>query len=170
MPVIWDVYQSKTYKLRKRIKGVHTICIQTDTFVNIKGFVFTAFNKGTEQIWAAENNKIYGDEFHVEGDVVKGIGNNVSIEFENMDFGKGVNCIEICGTSYVDVNTIHIMFTAEDGSTGRQMVPFEYSEENVVKKFDISTVKGKNKVTFIFLPGSRFDFNWFRFSSYSEGK
>lgn len=31
------------------------------------------------------------------------------------------------------------------------------------KTFDINPLKGKNKVTFVFLPGSNFDFEWFRF-------
>lgn len=163
-PVIWGVYQPEKYQLKHRIKGVHTICIETQDFINIKGFRFTRLNKGTAQIQAGEHNKIYGDAFEVCGQVVNGIGNNVSIEFNQMDFAEGVNTLTICGTSYVQENTIHIMFVAEDGSSSRQMVAFEYGANEETKTFALNPITGCNKVIFIFLPGSKFDFNWFRFS------
>ncbi len=162
-PVIWGVYQPETYKLNKRIKGVHTICIRTKEFLNLKGFTFTRLNKGTEMIFAGEHDKIYGDAFEVSGNSVNGIGNNVSIEFAGMDFKDGVNRIEVCGNSYIDVNTINMIFADETGKETRQMLEFTHSEGVETRTFDITPVKGMMKVIFVFLPGSKFDFDWFRF-------
>lgn len=162
-PVIWDVYQKESFKLKHRIRGVHTICIRTEDFVNIKGFRFISPNKGLERISATEHDKIYGDEYELGTDSVKGIGNNVSIDFDGMDFGEGVSRLIIKGTSYIEVNTLNIIFTDADGKQTRQMLGFEHTDGPEEKAFDIERVSGLNKVTFVFLPGSRFDFEWFRF-------
>ena len=162
-PVIWDVYQGEKYKLNKRIKGVHDIYFLTREFLNIRDMVFTRPDKGLAQINAADNDKIYGDDFQVSGTSVNGIGNNVSIEFNDMDFHDGVTSIMVKGTSYTEVNTINIIFTDEKGTQTRQMLEFTHTDDAEVKTFEIREVKGLNKVTFVFLPGSHFDFDWFRF-------
>lgn len=162
-PVVWDVYQKERFRLKHKIRGVHTICILTDDFINIQDFRFIQPDKGFAQRSAAEHDKIYGDEYEVCEDSVKGIGNNVSIDFEGMDFGGGASGLVIKGTSYIDVNTLHVIFTDADGVQTRRMLGFEHTDGPEEKRFDIGTVKGLNKVTFVFLPGSRFDFEWFRF-------
>lgn len=80
-----------------------------------------------------------------------------------MDFKDGVSRITIKGTSYTEVNTLNIIFAGEDGSQTRQMIEFTHTDDAVEKTFDINPIKGKNKVAFVFLPGSNFDFEWFRF-------
>lgn len=162
-PVIWDVYQGEKFKLNKRIKGIHTICLLTKEFINIRDFIFTKPDKGLAQINAADNDKIYGDDFVVCGTSVNGIGNNVSIDFDDMDFGDGVRSIIVKGTSYTEVNTINIIFTDESGVQTRQMLEFLHTDSAEEKTFEIKEIKGLNKVTFVFLPGSHFDFDWFRF-------
>lgn len=162
-PVIWEVYQGETFKLKHRIRGLHTICILTDDFVNIQGFRFTKPDKGFERIPAVCNDKIYGDEYEVRENSIDGIGNNVSIDFDDMDFGDGASRIAIRGISYIDVNTINIIFTDEEGNQTRQMLSFEHTDGWEEKTFDLRPVKGMNKVTFVFLPGSKFDFEWFKF-------
>lgn len=162
-PVIWDVYQPEKYKLKHRIKGTHTLCLLTREFMNIRDLVFTKPDKGLARIDAADNDKIYGDDFKVHGSSVTGIGNNVSLDFNDMDFGQGVSKITIKGTSYIEVNTINLIFVSEDGSQTRQMIEFTHTDKAEEKTFDIKPVKGLNKVTFVFLPGSKFDFDWFRF-------
>lgn len=82
---------------------------------------------------------------------------------DDMDFKDGVSRITIKGTSYTEVNTLNIIFAGEDGSQTRQMIEFTHTDDAVEKTFDINPIKGKNKVTFVFLPGSNFDFEWFRF-------
>ncbi|MCM1307518.1 MAG: DUF4982 domain-containing protein [Butyrivibrio sp.] len=162
-PVMWEVYQKERFKLKHRIRGVHTICIRTEDFINIKSFCFVSPDKGLALIHAAEYDKIYGDEYELCGDCVKGIGNNVSIDFDGMDFKEGVGRLTIKGTSYIEVNTLNIIFTDAEGRQTRQMLGFEHTDKAEEKTFDIERVSGLNRVTFVFLPGSRFDFEWFRF-------
>lgn len=162
-PVIWDVYQGEKYRLKRRVKGVHTLCLLTKEFINIRDMIFTRPEKGLARIDAADNDKIYGDDFEISNTSVNGIGNNVSIDFNDMDFGSGVHSITVKGTSYIDVNTINIIFTAQDGTQTRQMLEFTHTDSAEEKTFQIKEIKGLNKVTFVFLPGSRFDFDWFRF-------
>ena len=125
--------------------------------------MFTRPDKGFARIDAADNDKIYGDDFKISGSSVTGIGNNVSLDFDDMDFKDGVSRITIKGTSYTEVNTLNIIFVGEDGSQTRQMIEFTHTDDAEEKTFDINPIKGKNKVTFVFLPGSNFDFEWFRF-------
>lgn len=62
----------------------------------------------------------------------------------------------------MDKNTIHIRFAGSDGESN-QLVDFTFSEEYVERTFHLEKVTGLQNVTFIFLPGSSFDFGWFRF-------
>jgi len=80
-----------------------------------------------------------------------------------MDFGEeGASRLIICGRSPIEKNTIHVRFADEDGSMNR-LVEFMYSDGYVERVFDLGRVTGTQKVTFLFLPGSNFDFAWFRF-------
>lgn len=111
---------------------------------------------------AAWCDKIYGDNYEIRGDFVERIGNNVSLEFDNMDFGEeGVSKVIISGRAPID-NTIHIRFENEQGQDSR-LVEFKKSDEYTVKVFELEKVSGRQKVTFLFLPGSNFDFGWFKF-------
>jgi beta-galactosidase len=161
--MIWNVYQEQTYKLARRLKGVTTLCFVLHGKVHIKGFWFTKLMKAYQQLRADENNRIYGDTFTVAEDAIVEIGNNVSLEYDNMDFGgKGFNRLIICGHSPIDKNTIHIRFSGENGEV-KQIAEFLYSEEYVEREFVLDNVTGLQKVTFVFLPGCRFDLKWFRF-------
>ena len=93
-------------------------------------------------------------------DAIEQIGNNVSLEFTDMNFGEtGTDSIVICGRTPLQQNTIQLRFT--DGAT--QVLPFPYSEEYTELRFPLEQVTGEQKVTFVFLPGCNFDFKWFRF-------
>ncbi|MOA44130.1 hypothetical protein D3C78_1663590 [compost metagenome] len=94
---------------------------------------------------------------------MEGIGNNVSLEFAHMEFNsKGASRLIINGSSSIDKNTIHIRFAGENGESN-QLVEFEKSDGYEERVFELEQVTGLQKVTFIFLPGSCFDFGWFRF-------
>lgn len=162
-PVTWDVFKPQTFKLNCSIKGVNTITVVTKDFINLRDFVFAKPDKGFMKLNAAAHDSIYGDDFNISGDSVCGIGNNVSIDFKDMDFKDGVTSLEICGTSYIEVNTINIIFVDEQNNQTRQMLAFEKTDGEFVREFNINKVSGKNKVTFVFLPGTQFDFHWFRF-------
>jgi beta-galactosidase len=163
-PSIWNTYQEETYKLSKRLKGITTLCFVTYRKAHIKGFTFTKLEKAYRQLGANENNGIYGDSFKVLKDSIEEIGNNVTLEFDNMDFGdEGLSSIIIYGRSHIGKNTINIRFNSTDGEILR-IAEFPYSEDYIEKEFILEKVTGMRKVSFIFLPGCRFDFKWFRFT------
>ncbi len=163
-PSIWNVYQEETYKLPRRIKGVTTIGFLLHSKIHLKGFSFTKYEKAISPLLAAECNKVYGDSFVVEKEAVTGIGNNVALEFWDMDFGeKGANQITITGHTPLAVNTIHIRFTPEEGESVHSIAEFTRTTGYEEQHFNIEPLKGKGKVEFVFLPGSSFDFKSFQF-------
>lgn len=162
-PSIWNVYQEETYHLNKRLMGITSICFVLRQKVHIKGFTFKKLNKALAQLMAKECDHIYGDTYHIANESVEGIGNNVSLVFEAMDFGeKGIKKLMICGRSPIEKNTIHVRFKGEAGDSN-QVVDFPYSDGYVEREFSLEKVTGKQMVTFLFLPGCNFDFKWFRF-------
>lgn len=163
-PSIWNVYQEETFRLRRRVKGINTICFTAHDKIHVKGFVFTAPDKAYAQLSSLDNNRIYGDTFTVEADAITGIGNNVSLEYDNMNFGEtGFSKLLICGRTPLENNTIHIRFRGEDGEEVKQIAEFHHSDDYEVQEFTLAPVKGMQKVTFVFLPGCNFDFRYFRF-------
>ncbi|MDQ8733947.1 glycoside hydrolase family 2 TIM barrel-domain containing protein [Paenibacillus sp. LHD-38] len=162
-PSKWNVYQEETYRLTKRLRGITSICFVLRQKVHIKGFSFERQNRAFERNSAASCDRIYGDTFTFADDRVEGIGNNVSLEFSQMAFtGEGVSKLVVNGRSPIDKNTIHIRFAGDNGETN-QLVEFEKSAGYEERVFELEQVTGLQKVTFIFLPGSNFDFGWFRF-------
>ena len=132
--------------------------------MSIQGFRFTYIEKAYAPLTALENTRITGDAFTIEDDAITGIGNNVTLEYENMDFGEdGLSSITICGRSPIEMNTIHVRFYHEDSDVN-QIVEFPYTNDYEEKTYPLEHIKGKCKVNFIFLPGSKFDFKWFRFN------
>jgi beta-galactosidase len=167
-PSKWNVYQEATYRLTKRLRGVTSICFVLHKKVHIKGFSFEPQNQAFAYNSAASCDRIYGDTFAFVEDRVEGIGNNVSLEFTHMDFtSEGASKLVINGRSPIDKNTIHIRFAGENGESS-QLVEFEKSDGYEERVFELGQVMGSQKVTFIFLPGSNFDFNWFRFMPIGE--
>ncbi|WP_309121225.1 glycoside hydrolase family 2 TIM barrel-domain containing protein [Paenibacillus sp.] len=161
-PSKWNVYQEETYRLTKRLRGVTSICFALRRKVHIKGFSFERQSRAFERNQAADCDRMYGDAFAVVGRRVEGIGNNVSLEFHGMDFAaEGASKLIVRGRSPIE-NTIHIRFSGTDGESSR-LVEFEKSDGYEERAFDMEKVSGLRQVTFIFLPGSRFDFDWFRF-------
>lgn len=162
----YNHYQENVYELSDRIKGVQSISIVVYPSIklSLQGFYCTRLEKAYGKLYAVENNMISGDAFTVGEKYITDIGNNVTIEFEHMNFGEeGPSQITICGHSPIPVNTIHIRFFGEDGSEIRHMAEFPQSDDYQELTFPISDFKGSGRVNFIFMPGSKFDFDWFRF-------
>jgi beta-galactosidase len=160
---IWNTYQEETFKLSRRMRGVTTLCFVTDHKAHIKGFAFKRLEKAFARLQASENDRVYGDAFTVAGGAVEGIGNNVTLEFGGMDFGPGgTTGIRIRGRSRVAKNTIHIRFEGEGGN-GAQIAEFPFTEGRIEMEFPLERVSGKQRVSFVFLPGSSFDFESFQF-------
>lgn len=161
---IYITYQPETYKLPRRLTGIKTLCIGARDRLNIQGFCFTRLEKAYTKLYATENTRIYGDSYAINGDAVEKIGNNVALEFEQMDFGEdGFSKLVICGRSHNDVNTVNIHFAGPDDDV-IQKVEIPYSDDYMEHEFSLESAGGMRKVSFMFLPGSSFDFKWFRFS------
>lgn len=159
---IWNMYQEETYSLSKTLKGITSVYFVFNNKVHFKGFIFERKNRAFERNMASDCDKIYGDCYRINGGYVESIGNNVSLEFNSLDFGdKGITRIIIFGRAPID-NTINIRFRGSQGETV-QLVEIKKSDEYTERIFELVRVTGKQDVTFLFLPGSNFDFGWFKF-------
>ncbi|MBR3825913.1 MAG: DUF4982 domain-containing protein [Lachnospiraceae bacterium] len=164
-PSIWNVYQEETWKLPRRLKGVTTLVIALrDRKVHIKGFSFKKQEKAFSTLLAAECNNVYGDTFTRESEAIVGIGNNVTLIYEDMNFGeKGANGVEICSRSPLKGNTVHIQFTTKEGTVFRRVLEIPGTAEYQNQHFELEPLAGEGKIEFIFLPGTNFDMKSCRF-------
>ena len=161
---IWNTYQEETWKLSKRLCGVHTISFVTYDKMHIKGFYFERQLRALCENRALDADSIYGDSFTRSEGAVEGIGNNVTLSFDNMNFGdEGVKEIIITGRALAASNTIHLRMKNESGET-KEILEFPKSSEYTKVCFPIEHKKGRYDISFVFLPGSNFDFKSFRFS------
>lgn len=161
--MIWNVYQPETYKLCTKLKGVTSIYFTADDKYHFKGFTFKEPDKAYEQLYLNQNSRIYGDTFTLDGECITGIGNNVTIEFDGMNFEDApANKLVICGRSKLANNSIHVKFDGDEG-TKTELLEFAGSDEYIERTFEINGAKGNNTVGFVFLPGCDFDFKYFKF-------
>ncbi len=163
-PSIWNQYQEETYRLPERLTGIHCLCFRMRDKVHLKGFRFVKQNRAFTELAAGTADRIYGDSFRQEGTAVRSIGNNVSLIFEEMDFGNTEECmLSIRGETDLPVNTITVRIRNGEGKETTDAVDFTRSGGKD-QSFRMHTPGGDCTVTFIFLPGSSFDFDSFRFS------
>ena len=162
-PSIWNVYQEETYRLSKRLKGITSICFVLRQKVHLKGFSFARQNKAYQTLPVKECDNVYGDSFVLAEDGIENIGNNVTIVFRQMEFGDaGAGKLIICGHTPMEKNAVQLRLGSEGGETV-QMVEFCHTEGVSEQAFSIDRIAGTRTVSFVFLPGSSFDFKWFRF-------
>lgn len=165
-PSVWNVYQEETYRLSKRFRGVTTIALVLRDKIHIKGFVFRRQEKAFGRLFGGEASAVYGDTFTRDGNIVRGIGNNVTVVYDGMDFGtEGAGSVTVCGRTPLAANTIHIHFTDETGETVNRIVEFagkggQGCEEQT---FSIDKLRGKGRIELIFLPGCNFDLEYLQF-------
>ena len=134
--------------------------------VHLKGFYFKKHDRAFSYNSSLDADHIYGDAFNRTDSLVTDIGNNVSLVFEDMDFSdKRASQIRLRGHSPIDLNTIHIRFQSEGGESVNQVVEFTETTEVTDKVFDLEPIEGEGTLTFVFLPGSRFDFEGFQLLS-----
>lgn len=162
-PSIWNVYQEETFGLAKKVKGITTISFVVYQKIHIKGYSFTENEKAWMQLNAIDADAIYGDSFKKKASTVEEIGNNVSLLFEAMDFkDRTISSLTIRGRAPKAGNTIHVRFYNGQEEM-KQIVEFAQCEEWEEQSFSLEPVCGKWDVSFVFLPGSCFDFEWFCF-------
>ena len=138
-----------------------------NVYIHIKGFSFARQEKAYGCLKADDASKIYGDNFRIESGVIKEIGNNVTVSFENMDFGAlGASKVIISGYTPLETNVITILFTDKNGVTTRRSVEFKGAEKArpAEQSFYIERIKGEGKVELVFLPGSNFDLESIQFA------
>ena len=161
---IYNVYSENIFTINRRLFGIHTITIYLLENMFLHGFYFDRTPKAFAKLRALDANLITGDSFNKTEEAVEGIGNNVNLDFENMNFGeKDATSLIICGKSNIENNTINIKFIDDDDSFSTQILEFAHTNDYEEKKFEIEPVKGQKKVSFVFLPGCNFDFKWFKF-------
>lgn len=153
---VWNVYQEETFRLPKRLKGVTGICFAFTKKVHVKGFCFQKYERAWQALPAGECDRVYGDSFAREGTGIVGIGNNVTLTFEGMDFGgAGTSAVTIWGSTPNPKNTIVMKFSNGAGEEERLA---DFAGGTDAQTFEIEPVCGAWDVSFVFLPGSNFDF------------
>lgn len=162
-PRMWNVYQDETFELNKRLVGVHTISFRTTEKIHIKGFSCEEYNPAYETQNAVDALRVYGDTYTVEEEMISGIGNNVTVEFGDMDFGsEGPKKVRVFGRAKGNRNTLHVRFEGPDGEI-RDILECDPTNELIERSFDVANIKGKGNLQLIFLPGCDYDLKWIRF-------
>ncbi len=160
---IWNVYQAQTWRLPRRLTGLHTLCFSLSEKVHLKGFRFTRQSRAWLPQCALAADAIYGDSFTRSAEGVTGIGNNVSLEFGGMDFGNCTRALlDIEGATPLAENPITVRVTSADGQTVTSLANFT-GQARCTRTFAVDVPGGECAVSFVFLPGSKFDFYQFAF-------
>lgn len=162
-PSQWNVYQPETYQLPRRLTGLHTLCFTMKQKIHLGGFSFTRQSRAWLSLSALDADAVYGDSFTRTEAGVMGIGNNVSLVYENMDFGDATQAmLTIDGCTPLTENPITIRFQNAAGDTLTTLAQFRGTERGG-QRFAMEVLPGVCAVTFVFLPGCQFDFFGFRF-------
>ena len=103
-----------------------------------------------------------GDTYNVGTDAITSIGNNVAIEYDEMDFKDGLSKIIIRGRSHNEKTSIHILYV-EDEVVRRDLAEIPYSEDYETFEIDLPDIHTNGKINLVFLPGSNFDLKEFKF-------
>lgn len=170
LPSIWNVYQEEKYTLNKRLTGIHTISLRTTEKIHIKGLYCKEYNPAYEQMSIDLAENIYGDSYKVEENIVRNIGNNVTIDFGKIDFEdvKPVKAV-ICGRANGGRNTIHLRYNGPDGEV-RNIFECDPTDEITETTIGITNISGTGNIQLIFLPGCDYDLKWIRFIPDKEGE
>jgi len=162
---IYNVYQPITWRLTKRLQGVTGISFRVHQKMHIKGFSFARISRFDELVTAGSADQIYGDSFVPDRSDILQIGNNVTIVFEDEDASAAEEPatyqLEITGRTNLDMQPVRIEVMSGTEKSGVQ-VQFARCEDWTTRTFTMQAVSGIRQVTFLFLPGSSFDFRAFR--------
>ena len=176
---IWNTYQEETWQLPARLRGITSISFRVHQKIHIKGFSFERQERCRQRLTAGEADTVYGDSYVKGGSDILGIGNNVTLEYDEMrldeffERGAGQELparenserelqIDIEGRTMLDVNTIQLCLSGESGEM-RALLDFERAGDWTRRTFCVTVPAGVSKVSFLFLPGSNFDFRAFCF-------
>lgn len=159
----WCGFAGQDFALAERLTGVRTISVVIDSRVIFGGFSFVPIERAYDTNWVGEADSVYGDDYRIDGRRVADIGNNVIINYEGLDFGEdGSEALIISGETGNPMNQIQLRYTPAGGAQKTVLLEFQ-QDSGREQRFDIPKLSGVNDVSFVFMPGSRFDFDWFRF-------
>ena len=159
----WGGFAGQNFALAERLTGVRTISVVIDSRVIFGGFSFVPIERAYDTNWVGEADSVYGDDYRIDGRRVADIGNNVIINYEGLDFGEGGSeALIISGETGNPMNQIQLRYTPAGGAQKTVLLEFQ-QDGGREQRFDIPKLSGLNDVSFVFMPGSRFDFDWFRF-------
>lgn len=159
----WCGFAGQDFALAERLTGVRTISVVIDSRVIFGGFSFVPIERAYDTNWVGEADSVYGDDYRIDGRRVADIGNNVIINYERLDFGEGGSeALIISGETGNPMNQIQLRYTPAGGAQKTVLLEFQ-QDGGREQRFDIPKLSGVNDVSFVFMPGSRFDFDWFRF-------
>lgn len=161
----WDKAYPQEFKLPEIIKGVNDIYIEIDGGCIYGGIKFGAYNRAYMLNYAADCDKVYGDDYRVSDKRICDIGNNVVIEFNALDFGEGATTLTVTGHTPLDQNTIQLRTTDQSGAQTTRILEFPHTDGFEPVKFEIEKLSGLNDVSFVFLPGTKFDMESFVFGN-----
>lgn len=159
----WCGFAGQDFALAERLTGVRTISVVIDSRVIFGGFSFVPIERAYDTNWVGEADSVYGDDYRIDGRRVADIGNNVIINYEGLDFGEdGSEALIISGETGNPMNQIQLRYTPAGGAQKTVLLEFQ-QDGGREQRFDIPKLSGVNDVSFVFMPGSRFNFDWFRF-------
>ncbi len=160
---IWNTYQAARYSLAHALTGLRTITFVFKQKVHFKEFFFEKNVRSFETISIVNNDGIYGDSFQVKESTIEHIGNNVTINFKGFEFSQPVKGIRINGRSPETTNSVHLKLVT-DTAEKRILLDIAPSSDYHQTEFMFEeSLSGAMDVSFIFLPGSNFDFESFMF-------
>ena len=92
------------------------------------------------------------------------IGNNVSLVWNGLDFGDASEVyLTLEGRTPMDVCAVSVRLENEKGAAATEMIRF-LGGAGEKQTFSVTVPEGRNRVSLVFLPGSRFDLFGFGFS------
>jgi len=160
----WQTYQKNNYKLNTTLYGMKNIFFEfgeTEQLLHFGNFKFIPIPKAYQKINASDYDSLHGDNYEISGGSILKIGNNVFIDYDNMDFSEGVSKLILKGRTRHDNDSVHIHFEQENGEIIREIIEFPFSDDFIEVNKPLTGIKGHVKVKFIFLPGCDFDFEDF---------
>jgi beta-galactosidase len=161
----WDGFEPYLFVLDRSFIGLQTLSFVIEDKVLLGGFEWIESETAYFLHTASACQAIYGDSYQRSEQYIEGIGNNVILDFGLMNFGVlGGSCIRIKGRTLLQKQSIQLRCVKEDDlSTHTQIIEFHYSEMYEEQSFIIEAVKGKQRVSLIFMPGSAFDLEALQF-------
>ena len=126
------------------------------------GFAFSGANDPFGGISAGSYENIYGDEFEVSGSRVINIGTTLLSTLARLILRTAHQRSRSVGSTPNEINAVQLRYNA-DGTQKTTLVNFKQSAEYTAQTFDIDKISGKTQLSFVFMPGTDFNFDSFKF-------